>query len=73
METRKKYCNFFYLIMHLIIFVWLEQPEKEWWRSWRGKNRKSWRKDLLTALQKEVDEELCLKLGKIEDILKVRD
>ena len=52
----------------------LKIPRKEWWRSLREKSRqRDWRKELVTELQKEVDEELCSNLGKIKEILRVKD
>ena len=52
----------------------LKAPKKEWWKSWREKRKtKDLRKKLLADLQKEVNEELCSKLSKIEKILNVND
>ena len=52
----------------------LKTPEKERWKSWREKRKtKDLRKELLADLQKENNEELCSKLGKIETILNVKD
>ena len=52
----------------------LKAPEKEWWKGWREKRKtKDLRKELLADLQKEMNEEICSKLGKIAKILNVKD